>query len=175
MSLLPQLEHPPLALALSDSHLLRSEVRRAALFNLIPSPTTLPALLRRTLDVDTTNRRLAFSHVLAEIPLASLSVGQRQVVLGRGLRDREEAVRKAARKLVGRWIEQLAAGEERDGQAILEEFVALFDLHKDEGLGVAEKALEALFEVRSDLVESVDFDGPSASLLVLFASARCTS
>ncbi|GAA5841466.1 hypothetical protein JCM9279_000662 [Rhodotorula babjevae] len=139
------------------SHDPAAEVRRAALFNLIPSPTTLPALLRRTLDVDTTNRRLAFSHVLAEIPLASLTVAQRQVVLGRGLRDREEAVRKAARKLVSRWIEQLA-NEEQDGQAILENFIALFDLHQDEGLGVAEKALEALFEVRPDLVESVDFD-----------------
>ncbi|GAA5928774.1 hypothetical protein JCM3775_004631 [Rhodotorula graminis] len=139
------------------SHDPAAEVRRAALFNIIPSPTTLPALLRRTLDVDTTNRRLAFSHVLAEIPLASLTVAQRQVVLGRGLRDREEAVRKAARKLVGRWVEQLAV-EEQDGQAILEEFVALFDLHQDEGLCVAEKALEALFEVRPDLVENVDFD-----------------
>lgn len=135
-----------------------SEVRRAALFNLIPSPTSLPALLRRTLDVDTTNRRLAFSHVLAEIPLASLTVAQRQVVLGRGLRDREEAVRKASRKLVARWIEQVA-GEEQDGQAIIEEFVGLFNLQDEEGLGVAEKALEALFEVRPDLVEGIDFGG----------------
>ncbi|BGP37334.1 chromosome condensation complex Condensin, subunit G [Rhodotorula kratochvilovae] len=133
-----------------------AEVRRAALFNLIPSPATLPSLLRRTLDIDTTNRRLAFSHVLAEIPLASLTVAQRQIVLGRGLRDREEAVRKAARKLVGRWIEQLS-GEESDGQAVIEEFVGLFDLQDEEGVKVAEKALEALFEVRPDLVESIEF------------------
>ena len=84
-----------------------SEVRRAALFNLIPSPETLPSLLRRTLDIDTTNRRLAFAHVLAEIPPKSLTLKQRQTVLGRGLRDREEAVRKAAKKLVAKWAEQL--------------------------------------------------------------------
>ncbi|BGP19048.1 hypothetical protein JCM10213_009242 [Rhodosporidiobolus nylandii] len=130
-----------------------AEVRRAALFNLIPSPATLPALLRRTLDVDTINRRLTFSHVLAEIPALRLTLAQRTEVMGRGLRDREESVRKAAKKLVARWVEQV---QEKEGG--VEEFVSLFDVHDDEGAKVAEKALEAVFEVRPDLVEEVDFD-----------------
>ncbi|GAA5984097.1 hypothetical protein JCM11641_000312 [Rhodosporidiobolus odoratus] len=130
-----------------------AEVRRAALFNLIPSPQTLPHLLRRTLDVDTINRRLAFSHVLTEIPCTRLTLQQRQEALGRGLRDREESVRKAAKKLVAKWVEQV---QEKEGG--IEEFVGLFDVYEKEGAKVAEKALEAVFEVRPDLVEEVDFD-----------------
>ncbi|GAA5998124.1 condensin subunit YCG1 [Rhodotorula paludigena] len=137
------------------NHDAAAEVRRAALFNLIPTPATLPSLLRRTLDIDTTNRRLAFGHVLAEIPVHSLSVKQRQTILGRGLRDREEAVRKAAKKLVARWAEQVA--QDAQGEDAVEAFVGLFNLHKEEGVAVAEKALEAVFEVRPDLVEGIEF------------------
>ncbi|GAA5979389.1 hypothetical protein JCM10908_002905 [Rhodotorula pacifica] len=132
-----------------------AEVRRAALFNLIPSPETLPSLLRRTLDVDTTNRRLAFAHVLAEIPPTSLTLKQRQTVLGRGLRDREEAVRKAARKLIAKWVEQLERAHS-DAEGLLEAFIGLFDVHSAEGKTIAEKALEAMFEVRPDVVEGVE-------------------
>ncbi|GAA5884953.1 hypothetical protein JCM6882_007168 [Rhodosporidiobolus microsporus] len=139
-----------------------AEVRRAALFNLIPSPITLPHLLRRTLDVDTINRRLTFSHVLAEIPATRLTLQQRQDVMGRGLRDREESVRKAAKKLVARWAEQVetaavTAGEGAEDKLPVELFVELFDVHEEEGQAVAEKALEAVFEVRPDLVEQVEF------------------
>ncbi|GAA6043061.1 hypothetical protein JCM8097_005142 [Rhodosporidiobolus ruineniae] len=135
------------------SHDAAAEVRRAALFNLIPSPATLPHLLRRTLDVDTINRRLTFSHVLAEIPAARLTLAQRQEVMGRGLRDREESVRKAAKKLVAKWAEQIQAA----GGAV-EAFVNLFNVQSEEGGQVAEKALEALFEVKPDMVEEVEFN-----------------
>ncbi|POY70728.1 hypothetical protein BMF94_6138 [Rhodotorula taiwanensis] len=137
-----------------------AEVRRAALFNLIPSPETLPSLLRRTLDVDTTNRRLAFAHVLAEIPPRSLSLKQRQTVLGRGLRDREEAVRKAAKKLVAKWAELLAQSGQ-DAEGIIEAFVGLFDVYTTDGKAIAEKALEGLFELRPDLIESIDLSDES--------------
>lgn len=136
---------------------LDSEVRRAALFNLIPSATTLPHLLRRTLDIDTTNRRLAFSHVLVEIPPRSLTKTQRREIMGRGLRDREEAVRKAAKKLVAKWLEQVDKDE--GCEATIEAFVGFFDLFDEEGQKVAEKALEALFEVRPDLIQDVEFSG----------------
>ncbi|BGP22271.1 condensin complex subunit 3 [Rhodotorula toruloides] len=132
-----------------------AEVRRAALFNLIPSATTLPHLLRRTLDIDTTNRRLAFSHVLVEIPPRSLTKTQRREIMGRGLRDREEAVRKAAKKLVAKWLEQVDKGD--GGEATIEAFVSFFDLFDEDGQKVAEKALEALFEVRPDLIQDVEF------------------
>ncbi|GAA5865849.1 hypothetical protein JCM3774_003117 [Rhodotorula dairenensis] len=132
-----------------------AEVRRAALFNLIPSPETLPSLLRRTLDIDTTNRRLAFAHVLAEIPPKSLTLKQRQTVLGRGLRDREEAVRKAAKKLVAKWVEHLeSAGA--GAEDLFEAFIGLLDVHSTQGKTIAEKALEAVFEVRPDLIEGIE-------------------
>jgi condensin complex subunit 3 len=83
-----------------------SEVRRAALFNLIPSPKTLPSLLLRTVDLDPINRRAAFAHVLFEIPCSRLSQAQREEAIGRGLRDREEGVQKAAKKLVAKWTEE---------------------------------------------------------------------
>ncbi|BGO88973.1 hypothetical protein NBRC10512_005103 [Rhodotorula toruloides] len=148
-----------------------AEVRRAALFNLIPSATTLPHLLRRTLDIDTTNRRLAFSHVLVEIPPRSLTKTQRREIMGRGLRDREEAVRKAAKKLVAKWLEQVDKDE--GCEATIEAFVGFFDLFDEEGQKVAEKALEALFEVRPDLIQDVEFSDdfyqtltPSTAFLV---------
>ncbi|GAA5857357.1 hypothetical protein JCM8547_002238 [Rhodosporidiobolus lusitaniae] len=145
------------------SHDAAAEVRRAALFNLIPSPLTLPHLLRRTLDVDTINRRLTFSHVLLEIPVSRLTVQQRLDVMGRGLRDREESVRKAARKLVGQWAAQVEEGSKKEGEEgkiTVERFVELFDIVEggEKSREVGEKALEALFEVRPDLVEEVEFD-----------------
>lgn len=160
--LLPLIPLPP-------SH---SEVRRAALFNLIPSLSTLPHLLRRTLDIDTINRRLCFSHVLLEIPVSRLTLKQRNEVLGRGLRDREESVRKSARKLVGKWvgeIEEQKDGEGGEEEGTVERFVGLFEVRDAdaEGLVVAEKALEALFEVRPDLVEEIEFDGAFRFLVLL--------
>lgn len=81
------------------------EVRRAALFNLTPSPITLPALLMRTLDIDPINRRATFAHVLNDIPIQGLSQSQREIAIARGLRDRIEGVKKAASRLVVKWAE----------------------------------------------------------------------
>lgn len=111
--------------------------------------------------MDTTNRRLAFAHVLAEVPPESLSLKQRQTVLGRGLRDREEAVRKAAKKLVAKWAEYLEKNG-KNGEGLIEAFAALFDVHNDEGREVVEKAFEGLFDMRPDLVEGLGLDGKSS-------------
>lgn len=92
--------------ALADATFPNSEVRRAALFNLTPTPLTLPPLILRTLDLDPVNRRAAFAHVLFEIPCARLSQAQREEAIGRGLRDREDGVQKAAKKLVAKWSEE---------------------------------------------------------------------
>ncbi|KAL8290386.1 hypothetical protein RQP46_002644 [Phenoliferia psychrophenolica] len=122
-----------------------AEVRRAALFNLIPSPSTLPALLLRTLDVDPINRRAAFANVLSDVPIASLDRAQREEVIGRGLRDREEGVRKAAGKLVAKWADEVGG---------IVKFLELLDL--SEGT-IAEKALLAIFDAKPELVETIDF------------------
>lgn len=84
-----------------------SDVRRAALFNLIPSPASLPALILRTRDLDPINRRAAFTHVLSDVPCRTLSAPQREEVISRGLRDREESVSKAAKRLVAKWAEEV--------------------------------------------------------------------
>ena len=41
-----------------------------------------------------------------EIPCQRLSQEQREQAIGRGLRDREEGVKKAAKRLVGKWAEE---------------------------------------------------------------------
>ncbi|KDE08656.1 hypothetical protein MVLG_01115 [Microbotryum lychnidis-dioicae p1A1 Lamole] len=124
-----------------------AEVRRAALFNLIPSPKTLPALLMRTLDVDPINRRAAYLHVLYEIPCARLTQTQREDAIARGLRDREEGVRRAAKKLVSKWAED-AGGVVR--------FLEFFDLYEGKA---AENILSAIFDSNPALMEGLDFGG----------------
>lgn len=96
---------PPLSAPLTSFAPPHSEVRRAALFNLIPSPQSLPALITRTLDLDAINRRASFAHVLLDVPCSSLTRSQREEAIGRGLRDREDGVQKAAKKLVAKWAE----------------------------------------------------------------------
>ncbi|GAA5925051.1 condensin subunit YCG1 [Sporobolomyces koalae] len=130
------------------NHDAAAEVRRAALMNLFPTEETLPALLRRTLDVDTINRRLTFTHVLPSISANHLSTSQRQQIMSRGLRDREEAVQRAAKKLIGVWADQVGNAED---------FVKLFNVFDEEVATVAEKAVEAMAEVRPDLVDGLDF------------------
>lgn len=70
--------------------------------------------------MDPINRRAAFTHVLCEIPCSALSMAQREEALGRGLRDREEGVKRAAKKLAGRWAEGVQAGIGEDGLALPE-------------------------------------------------------
>ena len=100
-------------------HILRhdssAEVRRAALFNIPPTPTTLPYLLERLQDVDATNRRCVYLGSLKMLldtqPLIeredgltvreALGLGEVSLseVVRIGLHERDQSVRKAARKL----------------------------------------------------------------------------
>lgn len=91
-------------LVLTD-HGMYSEVRRAALFNIVPSRASIDGLLTRTRDIDTINRKGSFSHVLIEVPPSQFTLEQR-VALMDGLKDREEGVVKAARKLCGVWLDK---------------------------------------------------------------------
>src|SRR5882672_9278797 len=82
------------------------------------TPTTLPAILSRTRDTDTTNRKLVYSAVLEPHcesgsngqgigvghPRA-LTIAQRELVVRNGLGDREGVVRSAAGSLVGAWVD----------------------------------------------------------------------
>ncbi|KAJ7090909.1 armadillo-type protein [Mycena belliarum] len=86
------------------------EVRRAAMLNIPVSPASLPALLERTRDTDTTIRRLLYSSVLTRAATntatpQSLTVSQRELLVRNGLGDRENTVRVAAAALVGTWVD----------------------------------------------------------------------
>ncbi|KAE8223944.1 hypothetical protein CF319_g3093 [Tilletia indica] len=103
-----------------------AETRRAALFNLNPTPATLPVILTRLHDVDATNRRCVYLGSLALIaeaeatartaaseanPAAALAMGPNllptlaETIVRTGLGDREDTVQRAAKKLIGRWFE----------------------------------------------------------------------
>lgn len=89
-----------------------AEVRRAALFNLIPTQASLHALATRTLDVDITNRRVAYTHVLADVPVKAFTREERAEIVARGLKEREPAVKRAAGRLVAKWAEDLGGAVE---------------------------------------------------------------
>jgi condensin complex subunit 3 len=78
-------------------------------------PTTLPYILARSRDVDPINRRLLYAHSLSQLPsLSNLALQQRnavvKIVVKSGLHDREDAVKKAAGKLVSKWAGELEGG-----------------------------------------------------------------
>ncbi|KAJ6460347.1 nuclear condensing complex subunit [Mycena vitilis] len=91
------------------------EVRRAALVNIPANATTLPAILKRARDTETTIRKLLYSSVLENATLdsdsaahpTSLTVAQRELVARHGLGDREKTVRAAAADLLGHWVTAL--------------------------------------------------------------------
>jgi hypothetical protein len=97
----------------------RSEVRRAALYNLPRTPATLPFILARTRDVDPILRRTVYHGSLSSAALPDsriLSIAQREEVVRNGLGDREGSVRKAAAGMLGDWLDQ-SGGELVDVRA----------------------------------------------------------
>ncbi|KAG9019330.1 hypothetical protein FRB90_003736, partial [Tulasnella sp. 427] len=125
------------------------EVRRAALLNIAASKNTLEAILSRTRDQDTTIRKLLYAHVLAGLPHPKLlTIAQREEVVKNGLKDREAAVRAAAGRLVGVWVDIFDRS--------LLELLKMFDLIGSEE--VAQEALLSAFVTRPDLFDAVEFE-----------------
>ncbi|EJU03066.1 ARM repeat-containing protein [Dacryopinax primogenitus] len=123
-----------------------AEVRRAALLNTPPSPTTLNDILSRTRDTDTTLRRLAYTAALSALPNAKvMSIAQREEAIRNGLGDREESVRRAAGKMVAGWVEN---------QDLLE-FLRMLDVVSSR---VAEDALLSVFVTRPELLDAAQLD-----------------
>jgi condensin complex subunit 3 len=142
---------------------LLSEVRRAALLSIPPSPKTVKTLLSRTRDVDPGVRKLLYANVLYETlhHPKQLSIAQRERIVRDGLGDRDPNVRNAAGKLVASWLDTL------DGS--LEHFLRIFDLvGEPESMSVAEDALKSVFQSRPDIMDNCDFNGTFATVLTSF-------
>ncbi|KAJ7039564.1 nuclear condensing complex subunit [Mycena alexandri] len=86
------------------------DVRRATMVNLSVNEATLPALLTRARDTETTIRKLLYSSVLDIAATGAahpriLTVSQFEFLIRHGLGDREPTVRAAAATLLGTWFE----------------------------------------------------------------------
>lgn len=132
--------------------MISSEVRRAALIHLPFTPATLPALLTRSWDVDAVTRKLLYSSVLTRLAHPKqLTISQREQIVRQGLGDREEAVRLAAAKLLGSWVD-LCEGD-------LIQFLKLFDVRAGDICVMP----EINFCARSEVVQELEFDGMFSS------------
>ena len=87
----------------------------------------------------------------------ALTIAQRELIVRNGLGDREPAVRAAAGKLVGAWVDAVSVGTKKD--AVLEDvlaFLGTFDLRES---AVVEDALLSVFVTRVDVFDALEFDG----------------
>jgi condensin complex subunit 3 len=148
------------------------------MLNIPLTPTTLSAILSRTRDTDTTNRKLVYSAVLEPhcdsgsngqgIGIGhprALTITQRELIVRNGLGDREGVVRSAAGSLVGAWVDVVADGDVkekgkgRDKRAIEQDVVALLKLFDLAENTVAEDALLSVFKGRVDVFDGLEFGG----------------
>ncbi|KAG6819105.1 hypothetical protein H0H93_015408 [Arthromyces matolae] len=156
-----------------------AEVRRAALLNLHPMPTTIPAILDRMRDTDTTMRKLVYSAVLEKHATIgdtdemgpthprALTIAQREQIIRSGLGDREPTVRAAAAALLGIWVDVVAEQpqkiEDEDTKPDVQVESGLVEMLKM--LDLAEQkypvdAVLSVFTTRPEIFETMEF-GPA--------------
>ena len=125
-------------------------MRRTILFNLSPSPITLPYLLERSRDVDDQIRRGVFNRLIPKLgDFRHLSIRMREKLLRWGLNDRDELVRRATRRLFYRhWLKD-AGGD------LLEVLERLDVTNEPIEEGPKYAALRAFWDARHDVL--VDF------------------
>jgi len=144
-----------------------ADVRRALLLNLPFTPSTLPYLLERARDFDPATRRALYARLLPALgDFRHLSLTHREKLLRWGLRDRDEAVRKATARLFReRWIEDCAASHQTEEEATEGE--------KPEG-HISKPSLEALLELleRVDVVNSGVETGVAGTAMAEFWAGR---
>ncbi|KAF8268083.1 nuclear condensing complex subunit [Lactarius quietus] len=145
-----------------------ADVRRAALLNIPITVETIPSVLARTRDIDTTVRRLVYGNILlthAEPPDGAmpgaahpraLTIAQREQIVRNGLGDREPAVRAAAGKLVGAWVDAVSVGTKKG--AVLEDVLAFLGTFDRRESAVVEDALLSVFVTRVDVFDALEFD-----------------
>ncbi|AET41452.1 condensin subunit YCG1 Ecym_8165 [Eremothecium cymbalariae DBVPG len=127
-----------------------AEIRRAAMLNLANNKNTQHLIFERARDVAAINRRLIYSKVLKSMGpkvFTQLDSSLLDQLVQLGLEDRDETVRQACGKLVAfDWLNLM------DGDII--DLLDKLDVTKGK---VAEKAMCALFEYRSDIVNKIKF------------------
>ncbi|KAH8914244.1 hypothetical protein BT69DRAFT_1233008 [Atractiella rhizophila] len=130
-----------------------AEVRRLALLNLSLSAATLPPLLSRQRDMDPLTRKALYRIVLKEIGIVSLG-RQREGAIEKGLKDREENVKKAAKEWVCASLPIIVAGEGNGTEELLKVLKEMDVITST----MAKDVLECLFEGRPELMDEVAFD-----------------
>lgn len=113
------------------------EVRKAILGSLAISDYTIPCVVERTRDVAEDVRRIAFLALTSKVPVESVSIAHRALVLRRGLNDRVPTVRSASVEMLKRWLEAF------EGDVF--KFLAALDVESNET--EAELALKELITV----------------------------
>lgn len=132
-----------------------AEVRRAALFNLVPTRSTLPYILERLRDIDTVNRRCVYLGSLSNAVLgqptckANPTAEDWAHVVKVGLGERENSVVRATKKLIASWADAVMGSGEG-----IEKLLERFNL--TETPDAAKMTLKAAFEARSTLLDTVD-------------------
>ncbi|TQS37060.1 hypothetical protein Golomagni_02478 [Golovinomyces magnicellulatus] len=152
-----------------------AEVRKSLLVNLPILSTTLPYLLERARDQDSSTRRALYSRLLPALgDFRHLSLSMREKLLRWGMRDRDENVRMATHRLFReRWIEDCAtsgvSSKNTESEANIDvkhpNFDALLELLEridvvNSGIenGVALESMKGFWTGRPDYTDNVSFD-----------------
>lgn len=132
-----------------------------------------------------TVRRLVYGSILlahADLPdnampgaahPRALTIAQREQIVRNGLGDREPAVRAAAGKLIGAWVDAVSVGTKNG--PILEDilaFLGTFDLRES---AVVEDALLSVFVTRVDVFDALEFDGTHPFLFGFFITQHLST
>lgn len=156
-----------------------AEVRRAALFNLVPTPNTLPYVLERLRDTDTVNRRCVYlgslSNAVLGQPTCKIDPTAEDWahVVKVGLGDRENSVVRATKKLIASWTDAVIASG-HGSEALVERF------NLTDAPEAAKMTLKAAFEARPALLDTVNFNeefwqelSPSKALIARVFAEHC--
>ncbi|PWN36390.1 uncharacterized protein FA14DRAFT_146761 [Meira miltonrushii] len=156
-----------------------AEVRRAALFNLVPTPNTFPYVLERLRDTDTVNRRCVYLGSLSNAVLGQPTCKVDPTtedwahIVKVGLGDRESSVVRATKKLIASWTDAVMGSG--DGCENLLDRFNLTDAPE-----AAKMTLKAAFEARPALLDTVNFNEefwqeltPSKALIARVFAEHC--
>ncbi|KAF2626650.1 hypothetical protein BU25DRAFT_411625 [Macroventuria anomochaeta] len=173
-----------------------AQVRRAILSNIPFWPNTLRFQLERARDLDPATRRIVYARILPTLgDFRHLSLVEREKLIRWGLKDRDDAVRKAAARLFyERWIEDCASKrdtrpeEEKvpgttappNREALCELLERIDIVHSGDDEGMAHDAMKEFWAGRLDYREADLFDNdfwlnldPSAAFVVRSLNDYC--